>query len=56
MGQMDLFENYKYYVDYSVNYLLLLFLLRIVTWIYTCLLKIIISYLKPYDCVQKKNP
>ena len=29
------------------------FALRIVTWSYSCLIKIIISYLKPYNCGGK---
>ena len=29
--------------------------LRIVTWNYNCLLKIIMSYLRPYNCVQTKD-
>ena len=32
-----------------------LFVLRRVTWSYNCLLKIIINYLKPYLCVQRKD-
>ena len=34
-----------------------LFVLRIITWSYNCLQRIIIiiSYLKPYDCVQKND-
>ena len=31
------------------------FLWRKVTWSYNCLLRIIISYLKPYNCVQTNN-
>ena len=32
-----------------------LFVLRIVTWSYNCLLRIIISYLKPYYYVQTND-
>ena len=38
--------------EYLISYSSKLFVLRIVTWSYDCWLRIIISYVKPYNCVM----
>ena len=56
MGQAYLIKNYLYSIRYLMSYNSKLFLLRIFTWSYNCFIRIIIiSYLKPYNCVQTNN-
>ena len=40
---------------YLKSYNCKLFVLEIVTWSSNCLLRVIISYLKSYNCVQTNN-
>ena len=56
MGRIDLFKSHSYWWEYLMPYNSKLFVLRILTWCYNCLLRIIIiSSLKPTNCVQTND-
>ena len=42
-------------LEYLISYNWKLFTLRILSWSYNCFLRIIISYLKPYNCMQTND-
>ena len=51
--QIELFKDYLYLTRILETINCKLFVLRIVTWSSNCLLRFIISYLKPCDCANK---